>query len=181
MSSAKNEGPKTADTPHADASDTAKAAPLPPNRCYWALSLEPAAAAELEKLVAATLMAVGSTSLIPKHEFHCTLLFMGRSRDKEAPLLPLNGRRSTVTVTQVCVTERLCCAQVVIDDPEVAAVCQNAYPHLTLALGPKVPAKESNDALTIVGRGEAPVEWKVLPNFPGVEHPVRLEGVVRAM
>eukprot|EP00672_Neobodo_designis_P019236 CAMPEP_0174833666 /NCGR_PEP_ID=MMETSP1114-20130205/4373_1 /TAXON_ID=312471 /ORGANISM="Neobodo designis, Strain CCAP 1951/1" /LENGTH=191 /DNA_ID=CAMNT_0016067557 /DNA_START=51 /DNA_END=626 /DNA_ORIENTATION=+ len=161
------------------------APPLNPKRVYWAAKVDDEGFNALTAGVHALIAETGFTQLVPKAgEFHATLLFMGKDRSKEGPIVPLDGRRSVLRVTSVVVTPRLACAAVAIEDPEVAAVSHNACPHLTLALAPKVPAKESNDVLEAVKAGKAGADWKVLPAMPsgtGGEPICAVNSVVTAM
>ena len=158
---------------------------LNPKRVYWAAKVDDAGFAELTAGVHALIATTGYTQLVPKAgEFHATLLFMGKDRSKEAPIVAINGRASALRITRIVVTPRLACAAVTIEDPQVAAVSHNACAHLTLALAPKVPAKESNDVLEAVAAGKAGQGWQVLDAMPsgtGAE-PIRsVNSVVTAM
>jgi 2'-5' RNA ligase len=140
-------------SPAAAVSTNGNAQPAPDRRCYWAVALEKDAAHLLNRYV--TQLVAGRSDLTVKDEFHCTLLFMGRDRSKEGPILAANGAKTTLTLRRVVVTPRLACALVSIDDEKIAAMCSNEHPHITLALGPKVPAKESNDALNLAAKDPA--------------------------
>jgi hypothetical protein len=173
--------PATAPTKPVAAVGTASAAVLNPKRVYWAVKVNSSGFDELTKAVHALIADTGYTQLVPKAgEMHATLLFMGRDRSKEAPIVPLNGAPTPLTITQVVVTPRLACAAVRIENPAVAAVATNACSHLTLALAPKVPAKESNDVLEAVAAGRAQKDWIVLGEEASVVGS-SVEGVVCGM
>lgn len=141
----------------ADAPPTAApaAAPLPPGRMYWAVGIAPESA---EALLGVLRALAEERGLKLKSELHCTLFFMGRAgatEAEEAPYAALNGQQCHVDVHFVAVTSRLVAARVSLVDPAVAQLCRNAHPHLTVALGDRVPAVESNAVLAAVAAGSS--------------------------
>jgi hypothetical protein len=161
------------------------AVPLNDKRVYWAIKVDDAGFEALTAGVHAIIAESGYNQLVPKAgEFHATLLFMGKDRSKEGPIVPFNGARTELRLLQVVATPRLACVQLAITDPAIAALSTNACAHLTLALAPKVPAKESNDVLEAVNAGKAQPGWVVLPAMPsgtGEGHIPAVTGVVTGM
>lgn len=140
---------------------------LDPNRTYWAVQISPVGSATLSTLVPQLLAMYNAPADVkPKTEFHSTLLWMGTNRSQEGPLIALLGTETWLHVYRVVLTDRLACAAVQIVNPKVRAQSHDEFSHITLALGPHVPAVDSNYVLEMVANGTAESWWKILDGFP---------------
>lgn len=113
--------------------------------------------------------------LAPINDPHVTMLWLGASSDPEleAPFAPLEGVEVEVTLQAVCydATLGLVALRASLEEP-FASLCQNQHPHITVAKGPGVAAKQSNDLLERASMGDSSVETRSLT-------PLRVKGRVQ--
>lgn len=120
---------------------------------YWGIELQPEDIFENEiiKSVLET-----NKELIPLKRIHSTLLFVGKRNDvREEVFYPLENKTCTLTINAYgisCNALSLRVSSIVYDNELIMHSYPNKQQHITLALKPGVPAKDS--VLTLVGEGD---------------------------
>ena len=133
---------------------------------YWMISVDWQFLwqAEAQDLRVALMEAIDSAAVSAINEPHVTLAWLGSEDHPELDeqIGHFEGSEVQLTVDAVCYDPSgLIALRVTLPHP-CAAFCQNQYPHITVAKGPGVAAKQSNELLERVAKNENGVVEKVL-------------------
>lgn len=139
---------------------------------FWAIDVNPK---DTEALLSSPVMEYirSVECLTPQTAFHCTLFYVGKKPADESWYYSKEGCSVALRFTFLLQTPRLACTQVQILDAEVASMCRNKCPHVTLALAKGVRPVESNTAL------ESYLAGRVDPLDVGMDIDLVMQGTIR--
>eukprot|EP00930_Biecheleria_cincta_P059642 TRINITY_DN45356_c0_g1_i1.p1 TRINITY_DN45356_c0_g1~~TRINITY_DN45356_c0_g1_i1.p1 ORF type:complete len:960 (-),score=156.09 TRINITY_DN45356_c0_g1_i1:78-2957(-) len=131
---------------------------------FWSVQLDSGSQEKLSSAWQAVCNDKSVNSLEPKNEHHVTMIYLGGGSDKEVAgrnphlgstervadlrdsLARREGEEAALEVSLLAWDSRVAAAQVLLRGG-LEQLCANAMPHITLALGQRVPAVASNELL----------------------------------
>lgn len=131
---------------------------------FWSVQLDSSSQEKLSSAWKAVSIDKSVDFLEPKNEHHVTMIYLGGGKDAEIAernphlgsvervadlresLARREGEEASLEVSLLAWDSRVAAAQVLLRGG-LDQLCANAFPHITLALGAKVPAVASNELL----------------------------------